>query len=326
MGTIIFSVAFGLILFVGAFLIVFGKSEDEYGLWKRPTGVALAALGIIGAGFTLVTGTWLSNDVSKAQLLVDSVNRKIIGEPITTPMGGPFLKSPFADVMEFDLRQQELLYAGAPGKPPEWVGNRNLDGAEITVQVGGAKADIDVTVNYQLLPSQIIPIYSQYGSQQAFEIQVVKDQALSTIRQVPSGYTTNEFRGSKKGAAEQTMTDRIQERLKAYVTGVAVSIQEVRYPADIEAQLQQVEQSKQEAEKARADQERQRVANATAKEKAETDNAIKIATAKAEAEANNELAKSLTPAVLEAKRLEAINKAGTVWVVPDGATVVANPK
>lgn len=320
MGTVIFAIIFTIILVIGIFALIYGRKNDYAGV--KVSGVAMIAFGGIATLITMILGTWVSNDVGKAHIFVDSINRQIVGQPITQPIGGPFMKSPFVDSVEFDLRQQELLYAGAPNQKPEWVGDRNLDGAEVTVQVGGAAANLDVTVNYQLLPSQIVDVYSQYGSQQAFEIQVVKDQALSTIRQVPSLYTTNDFRGAKKGEAEQKMTDSIQERLKNYVTGVAVSIQEVRYPQVIEDQLQQVEQAKQEAEKAKAAQERQRVENATAKEKAETDNSIKIANAKAEAQANEELAKSLTKAVLEARRIEALTKAQTVYV-PYNSTIIA---
>ena len=319
MGTVIFAIIFAVILIIGIFALISGRRNDSFGM--KITGAVGTALGVIGVFLTMILGTWVSNDVGKATLFVDSINRNIVGAPITNPVGGPFMKSPFVDTVQFDMRQQELLYAGAPNAKPEWVGDRNLDGAEVTVQVGGATANIDVTVNYQLLPSQIVAIYSQYGSQQAFEIQVVKDQALSTIRQVPSLYTTNDFRGAKKGEAEARMTTDIQNRLKDYVSGVAVSIQEVRYPANVEGQLQQVEQAKQEAEKAKAAQEKQRIENATAKEKAETDNAIKIANAAAEAKANDVLSKSLTKEVLEARRIDALTKANTVYV-PSNSSII----
>jgi hypothetical protein len=50
--------------------------------------------------------------------------------------------------------------------------------------------------------------------------------------------------------------------------------------------------------------------------------ALKIANAKAEAQANEELAKSLTKAVLEARRIEALTKAQTVYV-PYNSTIIA---
>lgn len=320
MGTVIFMIIFGLILVGGIAAFIVGLKTDSWGI--KVTGIGLMAVGTIASIVSLLIGTWVSNDVGKAQVFVDSINRQIVGKPLTEPVGGPFMKSPFVDAVEFDLRQQELIYAGAPGQTPAWVGTRNLDGSEVTVQVGGASANLDATVNYQILPSRIVDIYSQYGSQQAFEIQVVKDQALSTMRQVPSGYTTNEFRGAKKGEAESKMTNSIQTRLNDYVSGVAVSIQEVRYPANIETQLQEVENAKQGAEKSRADQERQRIENATAKEKAETDNAIKIANAKAEADANRKLDKSLTPAVLKARQIEALTKAQVIYV-PYNSSIIA---
>lgn len=320
MGTVIFMIIFGLVLVGGIASFVYGRKIDSP--WTRVTGIAMIAVGGIACFLSLLIGTWVSNDVGKAQVFVDSINRQIVGEPLVKPVGGPFMKSPFVDTVEFDLRQQELIYAGTPGQKPEWVGNRNIDGAEVTVQVGGASANLDATINYQLLPSQIIPIVTQYGSQSAFEIQVVKDQALSTVRQVPSGYTTNEFRGAKKGEAEQKMTDSIQTRLKDYISGVAVSIQEIRYPQNIEQQLQEVESAKQEAEKAKAAQEKQRIENATAFEKAKTDNDIKIANAKAEADANRELDKSLTPAVLKARQIEALTKAQVVYV-PYNSSIIA---
>ena len=287
------------------------KNDESYSGAPRLVALVTSATGVVGMLLLFVVTTWVSNDVGKAQVQVDSVNRQIVGQPILTPMGGPFLKSPFVDLIEFDLRQQEIIYAGAPGKAPAWVGERNLDGAEITVQVGGATSNIDTTINYQLLPTKVVEIYSQYGSQSAFETQVVKDQAMSTIRQVPSGFTTSEFRGSRKGEAELKMTTDIQSRLKGYISGVAVSIQEIRYPEDIERQLRAVENAKLENETAKANQERSK-----------TENATLIARAKAEAEANHELSKSLTPEVLEARRIAALEK-GEVIYVPYGSTILA---
>ena len=67
---------------------------------------------------------------------------------------------------------------------------------------------------------------------------------------------------------------------------------------------------------------KQRIDNETAKQKAETDNTIKIANAKADADANRELDKSLTPAVLKARQIEALTKANVVYV-PYGTSLIA---
>lgn len=68
--------------------------------------------------------------------------------------------------------------------------------------------------------------------------------------------------------------------------------------------------------------EKQRIENATALEKAKTDNDIKIANAKAEADANRELDKSLTPAVLKARQIEALTKAQVIYV-PYNSSIIA---
>lgn len=314
---VILLVVCGLLIVGGIGSVIVAGRHDESLL---PGGLAVA-LGAIGGLVVLVTSTWLTNDVGRAQILVDSVSRSVVGE-VTEPTGGPFRKSPFVDAVEFDLRQQEIIYAGAPGSPPEWTAGRTVDGAELTVQVGGAAANIDVTVNYSLRADQIRPVFEEYGSQQAFEVQVVRDQAMSTIRQVPTGFTTNEFRGSRKGEAEAVMTSQIQSRLESRIRGVAVSIQEVRYSDAIEEQLRQVEASRLEVEKAQSAQEKQRIDNATSREKAATDNEIKLANAKAEADANRMLGSSLTPEVLEARRIDALRDAQTVYV-PYAPTIVA---
>lgn len=261
-------------------------------------GVAIAL--IIGGGL-IFWSTWWTNGVGEAKVMVNSADRQVIGT-IEEPGWG--FKAPWFEFVEFDLFSQELLYAGNDKGAPQYAGG-TVNGQEITVNVGGVNGGstqgrVDMTFRYSIDADNIKAIYGEFrGGQTQFTEQAITRTALSIARSVPSDYSAVEFRGTKRDEAALKIQDLLNEKMKDYgVEFSAVTIQDVRYSEQVEAALTKIEEANQEAETAEANQRTQAVKNET-----------KIAQAQAEADANRLLTESLTPEVIEMKRIEAIVEA-----------------
>lgn len=284
-----------LVILIGVGIAIWGFANTSGG---GIVGGILLAL-IVGGGLMFWSMFW-SNGVGEAKVKVNSVDRQVVG---TIEEPGSGLKAPWEDFVDFDLFSQELVFAGDDKGAPSYTGG-TVNGREITVSVGGVsggstQASVDMTFVYSIDGDAIKDLYTEYRSQERFTEQIVTRQVLSISRQVPSDYSAIEFRGSKRGEAEEKILDALNEKLGKYgVEFSAVTIQDVRFKDDVEASLTAIEQANQEAQQAEADQRTQAVKNET-----------KIAQAQAEADANKILTESLTPQVIELKRIEAIVEA-----------------
>lgn len=294
-------IAFGLAV-IALLVAIFGKVAFAW--------LATAGLVILGAVF-LFFATFYQNGVGEAKVMVNSVNKTITGT-VETPGSG--FKSPLDDFVDFDLFSQQLTFAGGGEGTPSYAGG-SVSGAEITVNVGGVdggstRANVDLVATYSLSAENITDIYSEFRSQERFTEQVVQKQLLSVSRAVPANYSAVEFRGTQRGEAEEAIRAQLNERLKKYgVEFTTVTIQDVRYPESVETALTQIEEANQNAQKAEADKRTAEV-NAekdliTAQGQANAD----IEKARGEAEANRLLSESLTPQVVELRRIEGIIEA-----------------
>lgn len=296
---------FAIIFFVAALGFVIG------GVTTKRVFPWLIAIGLVFVGaFFMWASTFWSNGVGEAKVIVNSVDRTVVGV-IETPGSG--FKAPWEDFVDFDLFAQELTYAGGADAPSYTGGTVN--GREITVSVGGVnggstQGNIDATFVYSLDASKVADLYDEFKSQERFTKMIVEKSVLSVARQVPSAYSAIDFRGTDRASAELAMLDALNERLGKY--GVEFSqptIQDVRYPEAIEASIAAIETANQDAQKAEAD---QRTATAVAEKnriQAEGEAAATIERARGEAEANALISGSLTPSIVELRRIEALQKA-----------------
>lgn len=282
----------------------FANAVGNGGVWATIGGV------ILGLVF-LFFSTFYQNGVGEAKVVVNSVDKTIVNT-VDTPGSG--FKSPLEDFVEFDLFSQQLTFAGSGNETPSYTGG-SVSGKEITVNVGGVdggstRANVDLVATYSLSADEIEKIYAEFRSQERFTEQVIQKQVLSIARQVPADYSAVEFRGTQRGEAEESIRAKLNDRLKEYgVEFTTVTIQDVRYPDSVETALTQIEEANQNAQKAEADKRTAEVNSEKALIEAEGKANAKIEQARGEAEANRLLAESLTPEVVELRRLEALVEA-----------------
>ncbi|MFG6445919.1 SPFH domain-containing protein [Microbacterium sp. P06] len=256
------------------------------------TGIASVVVALV----CMFISTFWSNGVGEAKVMVNSVDRTVVG---TIEEPGTGFKPAWVDFVDFDLFSQELKYAGGD-TAPSYAGG-TVNGREITVSVGGVsggstQANVDMTFVYSVNAEKVEDVYEEFRSQERFTEQIVSKQVLSISRQVPAEYSAIDFRGAKRGEVELGIQAALNDRLEQYgVEFTSVTIQDVRYPDVVETALTAIEQANQKAQEAEAIQRTRQV-------EAET----KKIEAQGEADANRILSESLTPEVVEIRRLEAL--------------------
>ena len=286
-------------------------------------GILTASITGLLAVLFLFLSTFFTNSQGEAKVVVDAFDRHAIST-VTTPMMG--FKSPFQDLEDFDMFAQDLTYAGPPnGNAPAYAGGK-VNGYEVTISVGGLNGGstqgwADMQVVYNIKPDFIQPIYDKYKTQPRFTQMIVEKQTLNVIRQIPSSYTAVEFRGTKRADAAAKIQSALNTALNDEgVEVTSVTIQDVRYSAEVENALKNVEVATQNKLAAAADAESKVIAA-----KGSADAAV--AAAKGEADANKLISESLTEKVLQSRYIDAIREAGTKGgvIVTDGdAPVIVN--
>lgn len=318
---VIFAVLLGLagVGFLAAFFL-----GEKY-LWKILTGVGLLLL----AGLALLPATWWTNGVGEAKIAVDAFSREELYK-IEGPGSG--FKSAFVDFVDYDLFAQDLTYVGNDNGKPSYAGGK-VTGNEVTVSVGGVtgddesitggstRANVDIQIVYSLGTKALSAIYQEYRGQEAFTERVIAPSIRTLITSVPSNYSPQEFRGSKKEDAAQAILDRANAKLEKYDVEVTfVNIQDVRYSDSVEASLAAIEDANQQAEKAEADARTATAQAAADLAKAQGAAAVKLEQANAEAAANRAINDSLTPQLVELRKAELLVEAaqGGGYIIDNG--------
>ena len=304
-------ILFIVLLVIALIALVVTISAKQKGIPGIVTVVAL-----IAAGITIFAGTFWQNSAGEAKVIINSVDRTVVG---TIDQPGAGFKAPWEEFIEFDIFSQELKFAGQPGAAPTYSGG-TVNGAEVTVSVGGigggsTQGNTDFTVTYSIDAAAASEIYTEFKSQERFTEQIVVKQFLSIARQVPAEYSATGFRGTDRAAAEQATLDKLNAKLAEYGVDVSsVTIQDVRYPESVEEALKQVEVANQGQQKAEAD---LRAAEVAAQQK--------IVEAQAEADANAILSASLTDAVLRQRYLDTLSTLaaeGNLYITEGGSDVI----
>jgi hypothetical protein len=219
-------------------------------------------------------------------------------------------KAPWQNIDTWDLFSRDLQYTG--GDPS--YNDGEISGPFIQAGVeGGTIATFSLTGTYDLQGADYERLYKEFRNQERFTRQVIEPVLLPVAKSVPSAYSAVNFRGAGIVTAAQEIMVQVNERLEEYgVTFTVMAVGNPDFPDNVEAAIAAVEESQQNEAKAEAN---LRAATVEAQTQVEQ--------ARAAAEANRLLSESLTPEVLEYKRLDtlkAIGESGNLVIVPEGST------
>lgn len=262
--------------------------------WSSLGGIVLAA--VIAVPTMVYT-----QDPGQAKVL-----RSWTGEVVGQSMGeGLKFKEPWVEVIDYDIRNQQVVFANSTGKEPQ-----DANGPQITVQDReGVTANIDITVRYSINPEAVSDIYKKYLSQENFIHRFIENDIRAGVRTIPAEYGTLELlnnRAEVETKIHEYLADRWE---KQGVRAESVSLQEIRYSDDVKQRFDDAQASRIRVEQARAE-----------LEATEVSAQQKVVQAEAEASANRTLAESLTDPILRQRYLDTLKElaqAGNL-VITDG--------
>lgn len=290
--TILISLA-ALITIISVVTAIF--SEDTF---------PAVAVAVIAAFFTLIFflfGAIYKQDVGES-VMKRSVSGNISG--VSTEAGW-HTKKPWEEKIVFDTRNNVVSFINSKSES-----GKNATGTYITIQDrDGAKANIDIVVRYSLDPSKIETIYKDFKTQENFTQRVLVQAVRSTVREVPTSYGTMEVLNKRAEIGTKIAEDLAVQLEKHGVILEDVDLQEIAYSKEVQERLDEAQTSRIAVDKAKADLERAKVEAETAK-----------TTAQGVADANKILESSLSDDVLQQKYIDALSKANTIYVVPEGST------
>lgn len=276
-----------IVAILGVLVAIFGViglfvAEQKGGPWAVIIAGVIVAL---VAGFFSMTFT---NDEGQAKVL-RSWTGEVQGE-VTTP--GLGTKAPWQSALTYNIRNEQVIFAG------DGTGDK-VNAPQVTVQDReGVSANIDISVRYSIRPDSVADVYKQYGSQEDFVAKFIENDIRAGVRTIPAQYGTLDLLTSR-AEIETKITDYLEERwVDSGVRVDTVSLQEIRYPEDVQQRFAEAQNARTEVEKANADLEANKV----------------------KAESNRVLAESLTDQNLEQLKYEAlqnIGKNGNLIIVPE---------
>lgn len=183
----------------------------------------------------------------------------------------------------------------------------------------GASLDADVAFSYSFELEQVPTTFARFRGQDGKEIlkSFIKPKMQAWIKEITPEFTMMEIVSTKRGVVNTALTERLAERFKNYgITIDNIALADVRpdektsQAIDEKIQAQEaLEKSKVDAEKAKVEANKDREIAEINAEKARIEAQgvadAKLIQANAEAESNKKIAESLTPQLIELRRVEA---------------------
>lgn len=183
----------------------------------------------------------------------------------------------------------------------------------------GASLETDVAFSYSFELEQVPATFTRFRGQNGKEIlkSFIKPKMQAWIKEITPEFTMMEIVSTKRGAVNAALTERLAKRFKVY--GIVIdniALADVRpdektsQAIDEKIQAQEaLEKSKVDAEKAKVEANKDREIAEINAEKARIEAQgvadAKLIQANAEAESNKKIAESLTPQLIELRRVEA---------------------
>lgn len=299
-----FAVIIIIVLVIAAIIAVGIAIKTSSGV-SGGVGAALIAASVV----VLFIATFYTQSIGQAKVIVN-FDGTVVGENLEP---GSSWKAPWQSFNEWDLFSQEASYVG--GGETDYNGGI-VNGPQITSSVqNGAQVNLDLSVVYSIDADNVTELYKQFKSQERFTKQVIESAIRSSTRDIPSQYSAVDFRGDKRGEAQDGIKAALEQRLGKFGVKIdVVNLQEIRYSEDVETSLKGVEVAEQGAKKAEAD---LRAATIAAQGK--------VVEAQAQADANRLLSESLSPQILQQRYIDKLGE-GTVYVVPEGSTPLVGTK
>lgn len=260
MGYIIFG-ALLLIVAAATFFASFGMPDgkregtDRYGDPYRDDLNVKSLLRQISAGtiavFVLVTVLFSATTVSPRSVGIQTA----FGKYQQTLQSGLQWTAPWASVEEFSTQVQYLALNGD-----------NKNSVDVNYQ-GGGKGNVDAVVRWRIDAPNAEALWRKYRTFENVRDQLVQSATKDSIRVVVGAYKPNDARAGEnlRKITQDVQSDLAKSLRDDGVTIDSVSTTGIFLDAQTQQSIERVVAANNEIEKARADQERAKIENATAK-------------------------------------------------------------
>lgn len=223
------------------------------------------------------------------------------------------IKAPWQEITRYDIRNNILSFMGETEEEQFEGGSANGSGIIVNDR-GGARAIVDVQVNYSLDPEAAEDLYVNYGTQENFVKAICAVDIRAVPRQVAGHFDTITILTAREEFVK-AIWEALEVKWKPYGLIIEqVNVQHVEYPDNINdsyTKAQQAEIDKQTAE--------------NKKDVAEVEAETKVVQAQGEAKSNKILNESLTQEVIQQHYIDALKEIGAngnLVVVPESSTPI----
>lgn len=285
------------------------KNAGEFDDKLNPMiGLIGVAIGIVIIGVSCI----YTQDVGETVVL-RNLGGSVAGH---SEEAGFHFKAPWQSTIAYDTRNNLInMY----GDTEYSYDGGSAQGSKVTINdASGAKANIDIQVNYSLDPSTAEYLYSEYGTQTVFTQNYVSQDVRSVAREQAGKFDTITLL-TDRAQYTKAITDALTAKWeKIGLTVEQVTVQDISYPKSITDAY---------ARSQEAEVEKQTKINEQESAKIEAD--TKVLQAEKTAEANRKLAESLTQEILTDKYLDtlkSIGKDGNLVIVPSDSQPIVNTK
>jgi regulator of protease activity HflC (stomatin/prohibitin superfamily) len=220
------------------------------------------------------------------------------------------LKAPWQEITRYDIRNNILSFMGETEEEQFEGGSANGSGIIVNDR-GGARAVVDVQVNYSLDPEAAEDLYVNYGTQENFVKAICAVDIRAVPRQVAGQFDTITILTAREEFVK-AIWEALETKWKPYGLVIEqVNVQHVEYPDNINesyTKAQQAEIDKQTAE--------------NKKSVAEVEAQTKVVQAQGEADANKILNDSLSDKVIQQHYIDALCEIGAHdnLIITDGSS------
>jgi regulator of protease activity HflC (stomatin/prohibitin superfamily) len=232
----------------------------------------------------------------------------------TVVHGGRITSSPCYDYYQIPTREQRQVWSASTHEGAEQDESISFAG------IDGQSLNVDVSIGYKVADEDkdIIQMVRTYGTDLASTIHTrVRDSVRNDLNMCAADLklSVHDIYGEKKGDLFTCAEQRVQSEYQPnglIITRVTLN-SEVRLPEQVKQAMERAQAATQDADRANREVESIRAEGEKRRVAAEADAAATLTKAHAEAEANQIISSSVTPAVLELRRLEVQRTQAEKW-------------
>jgi regulator of protease activity HflC (stomatin/prohibitin superfamily) len=272
--------------------------------------LGIAAL-IAVVAFGLIFSSWRTIEPGYVGIIFDKVSRNVSARALDP--GWQFINPFTQSIQQYPVTIQTYSMVLREGE-----GSATTDDSIKVQSSEGQQVNLDVVIQYQVIKQEAGALFQDWGGApiNIVEDRVVRQYTRSQVPLVASRYGWEAISATEREKISNEVAARLSEEFKRrHLQLISFGIREVHLPQQLQAALDQKIQAQQEAERqeyqlqqARVQAEQDQVAAAgkanALREQAQGEaDATKIR-AEAQAEANEQLARSLTPELIQYQQLQ----------------------